>query len=81
MRVVHSLAAALALAGLVSAAQAQSLTRDQVRADLPEAIRTGDIAASGDSGLTLREQHPQRYEMASAPGAAQAIASRGSIFR
>lgn len=40
---------------------AQGKTRDEVRAELADAIRTGDIMASGESGLTLREEYPQRY--------------------
>jgi len=36
-------------------------TRQDVRAELLEAQRLGDIAAAGDSGLTLREQHPGQY--------------------
>jgi hypothetical protein len=36
-------------------------TRAEVRAELAEAQRTGDVLAAGDSGLTLREQHPGRY--------------------
>ena len=47
-----------------SRALAQGKTRAQVRAELAEAIRTGDVLASGDSGLTLREQNPHRYEAA-----------------
>jgi hypothetical protein len=61
MRVVHSLAAIAAFAGVVGAAHAQSLTRDEVRGELVEAQRTGDILAPGDSGLTLRELYPHRY--------------------
>jgi hypothetical protein len=36
-------------------------TRSQVRTELADAILTGDIVASGDLGLTLREQFPRRY--------------------
>lgn len=35
-------------------------TREQVRNELAEAIRTGDIA-TGESSLTLRDLYPQRY--------------------
>jgi len=38
-----------------------SPTRAEVRAELLRAQRAGDILATGDSGLTLREQHPGRY--------------------
>jgi predicted RNase H-like HicB family nuclease len=50
------------LAALGAAAHADgSVTRAQVKADLAEAMRTGNMIASGESGLTLRELNPQRY--------------------
>lgn len=36
-------------------------TRDQVRAELVEAQRTGDIYASGDTGKKLNELRPDLY--------------------
>ncbi|MCC2597796.1 DUF4148 domain-containing protein [Pusillimonas sp. MFBS29] len=36
------------------------VTREQVKAELAEAIRTGDVSP-GESGLKLNEQFPQRY--------------------
>jgi hypothetical protein len=36
-------------------------TREQVKAELKEAVRTGDVYAGGDSGLRLNELYPQRY--------------------
>ena len=36
-------------------------TRDQVRADLAEAQRTGDILAYGNSGKKLNELYPSQY--------------------
>ena len=51
---------------------AQGKTREQVRAELAEAIRSGDIVANGDTpGETLRELHPQRYATAVAHGDGQ----------
>ena len=41
-------------------------TREQVKAELAEATRTGDIIAPGESGLKLNELYPQRYEQARA---------------
>ena len=55
---------ALVLFGVIGAhgANAQSaLTRDQVKAELAEAIRTGDVVATGESGLKVNELHPGRY--------------------
>ena len=37
------------------------VTRKQVKAELAEAIRTGDIMAGGESSLKLNELHPNRY--------------------
>jgi hypothetical protein len=52
----------LAVLAVLGAAQAQeALTRDQVRTELAAARRSGDIQAPGDSGLTLRDLHPDRY--------------------
>ncbi|HJW10580.1 MAG TPA: hypothetical protein VJ598_02270, partial [Albitalea sp.] len=42
------------------AAQAGS-TRDQVKADLAEAIRTGNVMANGEVGMKANEQFPGRY--------------------
>ncbi|SCK22646.1 protein of unknown function [Variovorax sp. HW608] len=50
------------LAALGAAAHAEGgMTRAQVKADLAEAIRSGNMLAAGESGLTLRELNPQRY--------------------
>jgi hypothetical protein len=69
-----SLGLALALSGpAATTAHAQSaLTRDQVRAELAEALRTGSILANGESGLTLRELYPQRYPATAGPGISRA---------
>lgn len=37
------------------------LTREQVRAELEQAQRSGDIVAYGDRGLKLNELHPEKY--------------------
>ena len=60
------------LAALAATAHAESSkTREEVQAELREAIRTGDMLADGDSGMKLRELYPQRYAniapMATAP--------------
>jgi len=53
----------LLLAAITSAAHAEApKTREQVKAELKEAIRTGDVFAGGDnSGVKLNELYPQRY--------------------
>lgn len=55
-----SLAAALA-AGHAFAAEPTPLSRDQVRAELAEAIRTGDIVVAGEAGLKANELRPLQY--------------------
>jgi hypothetical protein len=47
-------------------------TREQVKAELAEAIRTGNVLANGESGLTLRELFPQRYPATPTAGATRA---------
>ena len=37
------------------------VTREQVKAELVEAIRTGDMLAPGNRGLRLNEVYPSRY--------------------
>jgi len=51
----------LAAATAASAHAEPAKTREQVRAERLEAIRTGDVYASGDIGLKLNELYPQRY--------------------
>jgi DNA-binding NarL/FixJ family response regulator len=63
--------AALASLALHAPARAHTPpTRAQVLADYDEAARTGDLLAPGDSGMTLRERHPERYPAAAAVAAA-----------
>lgn len=44
-----------------AAATTVGKTRAQVRAELAEAQRTGDIVANGDSGKKLNELYPSQY--------------------
>lgn len=41
--------------------QAVSKTREQVQAELTQAMRSGDMLASGESGLTLKQLYPGVY--------------------
>jgi hypothetical protein len=71
MRYARTTLAALLIATLgVPAAQAQTeKTREQVRAELADAMRSGSLAASGEIGLPQSELSPQRYaRAAAAPG-------------
>lgn len=52
------LLAALGAAPLLASAQSAPLTREQVRAELFQAIRSGDIMGSGESSMTLRQMNP-----------------------
>jgi hypothetical protein len=59
---VLSLSLAALVAGNAFAADASApKTRDQVRAELVEAQRTGNIMAQGDSGKLLNELYPSQY--------------------
>lgn len=50
--------------------QAASKTREQVQAELAQAMQSGDMLASGESGLTLKQLNPHAYPVtASALGA------------
>ena len=51
----------LATLGTHGAGAQSAKTREQVKAELAEAIRTGNMPASGESGLMLNELYPQRY--------------------
>jgi len=53
--------AALAAGNALAATTAGPHTREQVRAELAEAQRTGDISAPGNSGKKLNELYPQQY--------------------
>lgn len=57
---ILTLAAAPVFAGNTIDASAPK-TREQVKAELEEAIRTGDILAPGKSGRKLNELYPSRY--------------------
>src|SRR6266850_2258362 len=61
MNVTRCIGALLLLATLGSAHAQTAKTREQVRNELIEATRNGDVIAGGESGLTLRELNPQRY--------------------
>ena len=39
----------------------QGKTREQVKAELAEAIRTGDLIAAGETGQRLNQLYPNRY--------------------
>jgi len=54
---------ALVLAsGLIAGTPALAdVNREQVKAELAEAVRTGDMPAPGDRGLKLNELYPNRY--------------------
>ena len=58
--IVLSLVAAPAFAS----DQAVSKTREQVRAELAQAQRSGDMLAFGESGLTLKQINPGAYPVA-----------------
>ena len=82
MKLSHTFGSLLLLAVFATSAQAQAQaqagkTREQVRAELYEAIRTGDMLA-GDSGRTLYEQFPERYAKARAASQVTPVAAAAS---
>lgn len=55
----------LSLGALGAQSQAHAVSREQVRMELADAIRSGDIV-TGESSLSRRELFPQRYPAAAA---------------
>src|SRR5471032_2757016 len=67
MNIARTIVPLALLAAFATTAQAQSeKTREQVKAEWAEAVRTGDVVAPGDTGLKLNELYPQRYPHAAA---------------
>ena len=56
--------------------QAVSKTREQVQAELAHAMQSGDMLASGESGLTLKQLNPGAYP---ATASAQVTKSRDQV--
>jgi hypothetical protein len=75
IRLICALSAACAaITTYWPAAHAQT-TREQVREQLSEAIRSGDVLAPGEGGSTLRELYPQNY-----PAPRSVIKSRAAVL-
>ena len=53
--------AALSVAPVMAADPDQPKTRAEVREELEEAKRMGEIPANDDSGVLLRDEFPERY--------------------
>ena len=56
-----ALVSATVLAGPALADVSTGKTREQVKAELAEAIRTGDIIGNAETGQKLNELYPHRY--------------------
>jgi hypothetical protein len=64
MTMIGNISLALALVAGAGIALAEGgRTREQVKAELAEAQRTGDVIANGETGLKLNELSPGRYPM------------------
>lgn len=46
---------------LIASTSFAGVTREQVKAELAQAVRSGDIMTGGESGLKLNELYPSRY--------------------
>ena len=68
MKSMHKPFLLVAALTLASAAQAQSLTREEVRAEMEAASRGGDLIAIGDLGRNENELRPGRYPVAAQQG-------------
>lgn len=88
MTTIRKTAFALPLATAAGGALSQgALTREQVNAELAEAIRTGEIVANGEiivngeTGLTARELSPGAYPMQARgrKGPSQATTAQGEV--
>ena len=69
IQTTRNLLAAMGAAPLLASAQSAPLTREQVRAELFQAIRSGDMMGSGESSKTLRQINPRAYPAQAATGA------------
>lgn len=71
--VLSSLLATQAFANHHEHAAHDGKTRAQVKAELAEAIKNGDMIADSESGMTFREMFPSQYPArAEAPGKTRA---------
>jgi hypothetical protein len=67
MKKIRKIVLALPLITMALSSMAQGgVTRDQVKAELVEARRTGNLVSSGESGLKLNELNPKLYPAKSA---------------
>ena len=46
---------------MIASTSFAGVSREQVKAELVQAIRNGDMLADGESGLKLNEMYPDRY--------------------
>jgi len=69
----RNISIALLLAAVASAASAQQgLTREQVKSELADAMRNGDMIANGELGLTERQLRPDLYPSTQVAGKTRA---------
>jgi len=69
MKTILHTALSIAMLGAFASVQAQAVkTREQVRAELAQARVSGELHITGESDLTLRELHPDRYPAPAAEG-------------
>lgn len=52
---------------LIASTSFADVSREQVKAELAQAVRSGDIMAGGETGLKLNELYPSRYPAKQVP--------------
>jgi lambda repressor-like predicted transcriptional regulator len=61
MKVKFTAIALILASGLIASTSFAEVSREQVNAELAQAIRSGDMLADGETGLKLNELYPSRY--------------------
>lgn len=69
----------ITVAGAAPAFAQSPLSREQVRAELFEAVRTGEITQAGDQGLKLNELFPNQYPAVAKPAGKSRDAVRAEL--
>ena len=61
MKTKFTAIALIIASGLIAGTSFAGVSREQVKAELAQAVRSGDMLADGETGLKLNELYPDRY--------------------